>query len=260
VDTLTISLDPAQGAGLVLAIVRVTAFVIASLPFGQILPAAGRLSIALALGMFLAEPYEGSLAPAALLGAGVVNAAVGATLGWFTSVIFQVFFTAGAVLDIISGLFAAVLFDPAMSDRAGVYARLFNMTALALFYVVGGLELLVRGLGFSFDVIALDGGLAVDPAALASSATQLLGRVMVVGLELVLPVAAALFLTEVVLGLASRFSPQTNIFLLGLPAKLLISLTMVSTSLLLFPEAMSGVMDTMERLFGSTLAALAGGQ
>lgn len=257
-EPLTISLDPAQSAGLILAVIRVTAFAVSSLPFGQVMPMSGRLALSLALGLFLAEPYEGSLALAALLGAGVVNAAVGATLGWLTGVIFQVFFTAGAVLDIISGLFAAVLFDPAMSTRAGVYARLFNMTALAMFYVVGGLELLVRGLGLSFDVIALDGGLAFAPDALASSATQTLSRVMLAGVELILPVAAALFLTEVVLGLASRFAPQANVFLLGLPAKLLISMTLVSTSLLLFPEAMSGVMDHMERLFGTTLAALSG--
>lgn len=258
-DQLTISLDAAQSAGLVLALVRVTAFAILSLPLGQVMPTSGRLALGLALGLFLAEPYEGSLAITSLLGAAVVNAVIGGALGWFTSLLFQVFFTAGAVLDILSGLFAAVLFDPAMSHRAGVFARLFNMTALALFYVVGGLELLVRGLGFSFDVVPVDGQLSVAPAALAATGVEAVGRMLVVGMELVLPVGAALFLVEVVLGLASRFSPQANVFLLGLPAKLLITLMLVSTSFMLFPEAMAGVMDMTERMFVETLEALLGG-
>ena len=257
-ESLSISLDAAHSTGLLLAVIRVTSFAIASLPFGQVLPMSARLAMAFALGSFFAEPFEGSLSTASVLGAAAVNAGVGAALGWFTSLILQVFFTAGAVLDILSGLFAAVLFDPGMGDRAGVYARLFNMSALALFYVVGGLELLIRGLGFSFSVVGVDGGLAPDPGALAQSATELLGRVMVAGIELILPVAAALFLTEVVLGLASRFSPQTNIFMLGLPAKLLISLTMVSTSIMLFPEVMGGALDTIESVFDSTLGALVG--
>lgn len=258
-EQLTISLDAAQSAGLILALIRVTTFTILSLPFGQVMPTSGRVAIGLALGLFLAEPYEGSLTVASLLGAGVVNAVIGGALGWLTSVIFQIFFTAGAVLDILSGLFAAVLFDPAMGGQAGVFARFFNMAALALFYVVGGLELLVRGLGFSFQVVAVDGQLSVAPAALASIAVEAVGRVLLVGMELILPVASALFLVEVVLGLASRFSPQANVFLLGLPAKLLITLLLVSTSFMLFPEAMAGVMEMMERAFVDTLEALLGG-
>lgn len=258
-ESLTIALNPAESAGLVLAVTRVVAFALAATPIGQLLPMPARLTFGLALGWFLAEPYEGAFTPYALLGAAAVNASVGAALGWMASVILQMFFTAGAWLDIQSGLFAAVLVDPSMGDRAGVYARFFNLIAVALFYVVGGLELLVRGLGFSFQVIAADGGIGFNPAVLAETATGLVSSMMLAGLEIALPVAAALFLLEVVLGLASRFSPQTNIFLLGIPAKLLVSLSLVSMAVLLFPEAMAGAMSIMERAMASTIEALAPG-
>lgn len=256
-ESLSVHLDPATSAGLLLAIVRVAAFAVAATPLSQFLPLPARMSFGAAIGWFLAEPYDGALDTVALLGAGVVNAAVGAAMGWMASVILQTFFAAGAWLDIQSGLFSAVLIDPTMGDRAGMYARFFSWIALALFYVVGGLELLVRGLGFSFEVIAVDGGLAFAPAALAEQATDLVSRMMLAGVELALPVAAALFLVEVTLGLASRFSPQTNVFLLGLPAKLLISLSLVSATILLFPEAMGGVMGIVERAMADTLEALA---
>ena len=254
-EALTLSLDPAQSAGLLLAITRVAAFAIAVAPISAVLPMPARAALSVALGWFLAEPYEGSLSPYALLSAAAINAGLGAALGWMAGVILQVFFTAGAWLDIQSGLFAAVLIDPTMGDRAGIYARFFNWIGFALFYTVGGLEVLVRGLDASFSLVAADGAMAFDPARLAETALDLVARVMLGGLELALPVAAALFLTEVGLGLASRFSPQTNVFMLGLPAKLLISLSLVSVTVMLFPEAMGGALDAMEHAMAEVIRA-----
>ena len=44
---------------------------------------------------------------------------------------------------------------------------------------------------------------------------------LVAAVEMAMPALAALFVAEVVLGIASRFAPQANIFLLGLPAKVI---------------------------------------
>ncbi|QBI21250.1 type III secretion protein [Egibacter rhizosphaerae] len=248
-ETLQIALDPAQSAGLVLAMTRVTAFALVSMPMGMLMPISGRMAMGLAVGLLLAEPYEGALSLVGLFGAAVVNAGIGVALGWLTSIIFQIFFTSAAFLDVLSGLFAAVLFDQAMEERAGMYTRLFNMTAIALFAVAGGLELLVRGLGFTFEVIPVHGEISLNAGLITETAVQTLEAMMLGAAELILPVAAALFLVEITMGLASRFSPQTNVFLLGLPAKLLVALVLVSTSIMLFPEVMGGVMDRMEELF-----------
>ena len=46
-----------------------------------------------------------------------------------------------------------------------------------------------------------------------------------------------------VLGLAARFAPTANVFLLGLPAKVCLALAMSGMSVALFPEAITGLMD-----------------
>lgn len=254
-EQLSLSLDPAWGAGLVLSITRVGAFAVASPMLAKAVPLPGRLAVVLALGLFLASPTAGALTVAALIGAGVVNAVVGAVLGYLTGVLFHVFAVAGGVIDIVSGLSVAQVIDPTRGEQGALFSRLFNLTALAMFFVVGGLELLVRGLAMSVEVVALDGGLAGSPALL-DIATRHTSRLLVVGAELALPVVSALFLTEVVLGLASRFAPQANIFLLGLPAKLLIALSMVTVALLLFPEAMDGLLRMTSATFTDGLRAL----
>lgn len=256
-EALELSLDPAWAAGVVLSITRVAAFVVTSPVLARSVPLPGRLAVVLAIGLGLSAPMSAPLTLPALLGAGVVNAIVGGVLGYLTGVLFHLFAVAGGVIDVVSGLSVAQVIDPTRGEQGALFSRLFNLTALTLFFVVGGLELFVRGLAASVDVVALDGGLASSPALLDLVARHT-SRLMVVGAELALPVVSALFLTEVVLGLASRFAPQANVFLLGLPAKLLITLSMVTVALLLFPEAMDGLLHSTSATFTDGLRALGG--
>lgn len=253
--SLSLSLDPQWAAGLVLSMTRVAAFTIASPMLAKVVPLPGRLAMVLAVGFFLSAPMGAPLTLTALLGAAVVNAVIGAVLGYLTGLLFHMFAVAGGVVDIVSGLAVAQVIDPTRGEQGAVFSRLFNLTGLALFFVAGGLELLVRGLSMSVEVIALDGALAASPA-LVDIAARHTSKLMVVGAELAMPVLSALFLTEVVLGIASRFAPQANVFLLGLPAKLLIALAMVVVTVMLFPEAMDGLLHTTAETFTEGLRAL----
>ncbi len=67
---------------------------------------------------------------------------------------------------------------------------------------------------------------------------------------------AALFLAEIVLGLASRLAPQANVLLIGLPAKLLVAFSVLSVTLLLFPGAMDGLLGNVGKAFESGLRGL----
>jgi flagellar biosynthesis protein FliR len=257
VDGIDLTIDAAWAAGLVLSITRVAAFVVASPLIGRVVPLPGRLGVTVALGFFFASPVAGDPSLEALMGAGVVNAVIGAALGFLTGMIIHVFGVAGGIIDMTSGLAAASIMDPTRGEQGAVFNRIFHMSGLALFYVAGGLALIVRGLALSVEAIPLDGGLAPS-ATLAGLATRLTGRIVLAGAELALPVIAALFITEVVLGLASRFAPQANVFLLGLPAKIFIALVMSSLAVMVFPEAMSGVMGIMEDTFVDGLRGLRG--
>lgn len=252
---LDLSLDAAWAAGLLFGILRVTGFVLASPLFPQQIPITGRVAAIIALGLFLSEPLPTSPELAGLLGGATINVAVGLTLGLLTGLIFHVFGMAGGILDMSAGLGMGALVDPAMGVRSTVFSRFFTLSGLALFYVVGGLELIVRGLALSVEHIPLHG--AIDPAqGLPDVAVGLSARFFVAGAELALPALAAVFLIEIALGLASRFSPQTNVFLLGLPLKVFVALLTVGVVFLAFPQTISGTMDVMRDTFLQTIRGL----
>jgi flagellar biosynthetic protein FliR len=240
--------------GLLLAGIRAAGFVVAS-PIFKAIPPTGRTALVLVLGYTFAEPVAESGDLGVLLVAGFTNAMVGVTLGFLTGMIFHLFTVAGSLIDFTSSLSAASVFDPISSGRVSVYGRIFNMLAMALFFVLGGDRLLITGLGVSFDAVGLTGSIALS-GGLAETAIDLLGRMMIAAIELAMPALAALFIAEIVLGIAARFAPQSNIFLIGLPVKLFAAFASVGAVLLLVPETMDGVLNIVQDTFRTSLIGL----
>jgi flagellar biosynthesis protein FliR len=241
-------------AGMLLAGIRVAGFVVVS-PIFKPIPKLGRTALVLVLGYTFATPLAGSGDIAVLFTAGFTNAVVGLALGFLTGLIFYLFTVGGALIDFTSSLSAASIFDPMTSDRVTVFARIFNIMALALFLVLGGDRLIAAGLGISFDAVPINGTISLA-GGLGDVALDLMGRMMIGAIEMAMPALAALFIAEIVLGIAARFAPQSNVFLIGLPVKIFAALASVSAVLLLVPETMDGVMRIIQDTFKSGLLGM----
>ena len=254
---MNLTIDAAWAAGLLLGMIRLAAFVVASPIMTQLIPVAGRVAFVVSLGFFFAAPVSTELDIGGLLGAATANAFVGASLGFVTGIIFHLFVVAGSLVDDFSGLRVASFIDPVSGERSAVFGRAFGMTAVALFLVVGGHRMLVRGLAATFEAIPLDGSVGLG-AGMADGMVAMAGRMLVAAVEMAMPALAALFVAEVVLGIASRFAPQANVFLLGLPAKVITALASVWLVVLLVPETLSGAIAIIERSFSDVVRALGG--
>lgn len=241
-ETLELTADATWVVGLLLATIRVGAFMVAAPTLGHLVPTPAKLAFSFAIGWFLAGPVTGALDPERLVALAAVNATIGVVLGWMTGVLFHMFAMAGTIVDATSGTSIASVLDPTRGEQGAVFARLFQIGGLALFHAVGGMALLVSSLVWSTRAVPLDGMARLDGGALAGAATSLTSRLMVAGLELAMPVLAVLLLTELVLGLAARFAPTANVFLLGMPLKVYLALATTGMSLALFPEAVDGLL------------------
>ncbi len=87
------------------------------------------------------------------------------------------------------------------------------------------IELKVRQ---TFDILPLNQPL---PSLSLDRLIALAGDLITTGVHLALPVLAALLLTDITLGLLARLAPQIQVFFLGLPLKL--SVTLISLALTL---------------------------
>jgi len=251
-----LSFDAGTVAGLLFAVTRVSGLVLGAPQLARRVPAVGRTALALSVGWFLSYPVdEASLTTAGLVSGVVVNIVVGLVLGFIATLIFQVFSTAGGVIDITSGLGISAVFDPNSGVQVTIFERFFDLVAVTLFFVLGGPRLMVAGLAGTLRVVPLDGSIQLK-SNLADLAVESLGRFFLAGLEIAMPALAALFLAEVVLGVAARMLPEANIFLLGLPLKLGIVLVAVVVVLLSFPAVTRAGMTEMQQLMIAVTGSL----
>jgi flagellar biosynthesis protein FliR len=257
VGIIELPVDAAWAVGAVLALTRVAAFAIASPVTGRAVPAPARLAFTVAVAMAMVQPVSGITELGDLVAAAFVNAAVGAAMGYVSGLILHLFASAGGIIDLVSGLSIATVFDPMQGDQGGVFARFFHLTAITMFLVGGGLLLLVGALVASTRLLPLDAALAPQPG-LAGLVVTLVSRMVRAAVELALPVIGVLLMLELALGLAARFAPQANVFMLGLPAKILAAITVVGTSWVLFPDAVAGAEETVARSLDAVLRGLGG--
>ena len=246
------TIDAAVAVAFVLVLARTSAWVL-TIPLLTGVPGVGRLSVALGLSVFV-TPLVHPQVPGDPLGFGVTvlgQVVMGLAMGWLTGLLFHAFQMAGSLVDASSGLSLGAMLDPVSGVQTSVYGRLTHLLFVTVLVVTDAHVALFGGFVRTFAAVPPDhfpllGG---GPGSLGSA----VGGLMVAAMEIAAPVLGARFLTEVALALAGRFAPQANVFAVGLPAKVLVSLLAVGTTLVLLPPRVPGLVEAGMRVAGSVL-------
>jgi flagellar biosynthetic protein FliR len=244
-----------------LAMMRVVAMLAFAPAFSaQTVPVTVRLYLAVAIGAVMGAQISPAPPPQfATVGLYMLailrELAFGAIIGFGVGLLFETVRFAGDVLDVQVGLAQATALDPTTQNQAAIISRAYYFVALVLFLQLDGHHWLLAGLHRSFELIPL--GEPVYQAKVTELLVGLVGAIFTVGLRLGAPVMAAVFLTDLAFGFIARVVPQMNVFLVGIPAKLMVGLGVLSISapLLVYTVAqllgdMRGHMSALVRLMG----------
>jgi type III secretion protein T len=129
---------------------------------------------------------------------------------------------AGDILDLQRGSTAATLFDPSAVGEEGITGTLLALVMVALYFGSGGLRLTLGTVYESYGIWPAGNVFPTLNPAAGQFFIVLLDRVMTLGLLLVAPIVVFMLLSDLLLGLVSRASPQLNVFALSLSVKNLV--------------------------------------
>lgn len=144
---------------------------------------------------------------------------VGVIIGLVLGVPFWAAEAAGDVLDLQRGSRMANLIDPSAMTSEGITSTLFGLAMVALYYVVGGLELTLRTIYDSYGLWPAGRFVPSFNAAASQLFLGLLDNVITTGLLLGAPLVVCLLLADLLLALVARASPHLNVFALTLSVK-----------------------------------------
>ncbi|STQ90140.1 type III secretion protein T [Iodobacter fluviatilis] len=147
------------------------------------------------------------------------EAVVGLALGCMVAFPFWVFHAIGAYIDVARGATISSSIDPVNGLESAETSNLLNLFAGVIFLEAGGMQLLLSLLIDSYQQVGLLNSIEIRLETLI----PYLGRLVANSFMLAAPVLLTLILSEVLLGLLSRFTPQMNAFSVSLTIKSMIA-------------------------------------
>ncbi|WP_207368446.1 flagellar biosynthetic protein FliR [Heyndrickxia coagulans] len=173
----------------------------------------------------------------------IKEALVGLLLGFVAYFILSAVQLAGTFIDFQAGFSMANVIDPQSGAQTPLTGEYLYTFALLLLLSLNGHHLLLDGIYYSYSFIPLDQAwIHLGSFNLAKYLATLLARVFLVAFQMSAPVVAVLFLTDIALGIIARTVPQLNIFVVGFPVK-------IAVSLIALAVAMGTIYIAVEHLF-----------
>lgn len=151
---------------------------------------------------------------------------IGLLLGYIAYLMFMVIQIAGSFIDIQIGLGIASVFDPMTGASAPVIGNFKYMFAMLIFLSMNGHHYLLQSVLYSYDWVPMNSDIVAQ--MLNGSLSEFLIRTFtnsfLIAFQMSAPIVVATFLTDVGLGFLARSAPQFNIFVIGVPVKIIVGL------------------------------------
>lgn len=140
---------------------------------------------------------------------------IGLAMGFAMRIAFAGIEMAGEISGMTMGFGFASFFDPQTRARSSAISQ-FLALIMIMVYLTTNLHLVVLAtLVQSFDLLPISTNFIAPGGLLA--VVNWGGRVFSAGVQLSLPIVAALLITNIALGVLTRAAPQLNIFGIGFP-------------------------------------------
>ena len=243
---MTVQLGGGQAALLFLVMMRCTGLVFAAPLFGHhALPTLLKFGLAAALTVALAAQAGTTAGALPMVMAAPVELVIGLSLGFILSLSFQAVELAGRVISIQLGLSLGSVFSPTQEEASTAIDPFFSVLAGLLFLAMSLHLAIVQVLANSFTAYPVGAGW---PSDLALTGARTVALAMELGVRVALPVALVLLLVELSVGLLARAIPQINVFILGLPVKMLVGFAVLAAAM---PALIAGAATIYRFVFGA---------
>ncbi len=178
----------------------------------------------------------------------------GLALGVVMNIVFVGVQMASRLIGLQMGFGLGAVFDPQTGAEFGVFDQFYSLLVTLVFFAMNGHYIVIQTLAETTKAVPLG---TFDPFLITPDAiTSLLAGLTVTAVRLAMPVLAALILTDLGMGLASRTVPQMQVLIVGAPIKIVVGIVVMGAALPATVTLLHGVLGTS--LSGSSRVLLGG--
>lgn len=176
---------------------------------------------------------------------------IGLLMGFVANLFFTVIQMAGSFIDLQMGLSMANVLDPMTGTTAPITGNFKYIIAVLVFLSINGHHYLIDGVIRSYNWIPLSNDVfqRIYHGNLGDFLASTFSNTFTIALQMAAPLVVAMFLADVALGFLAKTAPQFNVFVIGIPLKILLGFAVL---LILIP----GFIYAFEHLFETMFKAL----
>jgi len=234
----------------ILIMLRMSGLVLSSPIFGRVnVPVIAKIGLVLSLGflMFNIFPQTVAIHYTTLIGFVLVCAGellLGMALAYVVNVFFSLTaFTAGQLIDMQIGFGIVNVFDAQNNTQVPMMGNVLNIMLILVFYTVNGHMRLIEIVYLTIERMPI-GTLIISPT-IGLTVVEIFVRSFMLGVMMALPIIASGLTIEMGFGMLMRAVPQIHMFIVGIPLKMLVGLTLFSVTLPVFGRFSSRVFDEL---------------
>lgn len=184
---------------------------------------------------------------------------IGLLLGFITQLLFYAVQVAGGLIDMQAGFAMANVIDPRTGAYVPITGNFKNILATFYFLTIDGHHILIRGVIASYKAIPIDRMWApFGSENVLMFITKVFSQMFYSAFLIAAPVVVALFLVDLSLGIIAKTVPQFNIFVVGMPIKVIASFLMLIVVLPAFFMVLSGLFQKMFSAMSELMMLLGG--
>ncbi len=238
---------------------RISSFlVVAPIFSSRTIPRSFKVGLAffISLIVFLTIGFDTSItADATYILAIIREILAGLLIGYVAYIFFTIVQTAGGLMDLQMGFAMANIIDPVTGVTAPIMGNLKYMLLMLVFLSINGHHYLLSAIMDSYKWLPLDNKLfqVYYGGNITEFLTRTFADTFLLALQISAPIVVAMFLTDIGLALLARTAPQYNVFVIGIPVKILVGLAMLVILLpgfgALFQIIFNHMFQALESLF-----------
>ncbi len=161
---------------------------------------------------------------------------------------------AGQIISFQLGLSLVNTIDPQTNVESSSFSFINNYIGLLFFLLINGHHWFLLAINESFAALPV-GGIQLQ-APLAEHVMRLSGQMLVIGLRIAGPVIIVTVIADVLIGVIGRTAHYVNIFIVGMPLKLLVGFACMSFSFYFLPRYLGNVYSELYGTIFSLIKAM----
>lgn len=182
---------------------------------------------------------------------------IGISLGYISYVFMSAFYVLGQIVDMKIGFGMVNVIDPQNRVQVPLMGNFYYILAFLLLLSTNGHHIFIKALVDSYGMVPI-GEFSINQN-IGFSFINILSTTFTIGFRLSAPVVAIIFVTDILLGIMSRTIPQMNVFVIGLPFKIIIGMLIIWLTIPIFGLSTDKVFNDMIETIYSFLKSLAKG-